>query len=110
MAARDKERREQQKKQYEQHLEQRKTALREKGAEEQTIARDSMVKRLQADIRRTERAISSIEKNQKIMEDARSRKEENARRKAEHGSKKKQKEAEPAKESKEGKKKKKKKQ
>lgn len=108
MAVSEKQKRQRQKGQFEQKLKQRKAALQEKGLDATAIQKDKVVQNLQSDLKRTNKAIASIEANQEIVAKARAKKEENLKKKAEAGPKKKKQKDAPAPE-KEGKKKKKKK-
>ena len=98
-----------QKAKFEKLLAERKALLLEKGVIESKLKKDKAVKHLQAELNRAVSAIASIDAREKVIEEARIKKQKNAEEKASKPkTKKKKAEAEPAEKGK-GKEKKKKK-
>ena len=107
MGSKHKPTRQMQKDKYEQDLAARKAALAEKGLDEKKIAKDKTVQQLQADLKRSRKALASIDAKNEIVEKARKQKEENAAQKASGESKSKKKEQKEEPDQKKGKKEKK---
>lgn len=109
MGSKQKQTRQLQKEKFEQLLVKRKASLVEKGIEKQKITKDKVVAHLQAEINRTVRAIASINAREKIIEQAKLKKQQNAEKKKADKTKPKKRKAEPAPAKKDKKEKKKKK-
>ena len=78
MGSKQKQTRQLQKERFEQLLARRNALLVERGIEKQKIAKDKVVKHLQAEINRTARAIASINAREKVIEKAKLQKQKNA--------------------------------
>lgn len=89
MSANTKTIRARQKQSYQEQIEKRSALLKEKGLSQTDISRDTILKNLKAQFRRTSAAIASIENQDRIVAGAREKKIEHARAKAEAGPKKK---------------------
>jgi len=109
MGSKQKQTRQLQKERFEQLLAKRTALLLEKGIEMQKIAKDKVIKHLQAEINRTVKAIDSISTREKLIEKAKIQKQKNAEKVKADKSKPKKKKAESAPEGKDKKEKKKKK-
>ena len=109
MGSKQKQTRQLQKERFEQLLARRNALLVERGIEKQKIAKDRVVKHLQAEINRTVRAIASINAREKVIEKAKIQKQKNAEKVKAGKSKSKKQKAESAPEKKDKKEKKKKK-
>ena len=91
---------ERQQKEFIQQLDARKTLLLEKGLEQKNIGNDKVIQHLQAELKRTRRAITTINTTLKLREKAKHQKLERERQKAFEGpetKKRKKRAAEPAK-------------
>ena len=107
MASNVKQTRVQQKQRFLRLLAERKSALRAQGASEEKIKKDSAVKHLLAEIKRTSRAIASVDARESIINKAKAQRQERAAQAAQEApkaKKEKQKAAAPAKEGKKEKK------
>ena len=109
MGSKQKQTRQLQKERFEQQLAKRIALLLEKGIERQKIAKDKVIKHLQAEINRTVKAIDSISAREKLIEKAKIQKQKNAEKAKAGKSKSKKQKAESAPEKKDKKEKKKKK-
>ena len=107
MGSKQKQTRQLQKERFERQLAERNALLVERGIEKQKIAKDKVIKHLQAEINKTVRAIASINAREKVIKKVKLQKQKNAEKvKAEKLKSKKQK-AESAPEKKDKKEKKK---
>ena len=98
MGSNQKQIRQRQKEAFEQQLAALKAELADKGVDEKGLKKDKSVQRLEAEIKRSRKAIESIEAQGKILSAARDKKQATAEAKAAAGPKKKnQKEDEAAK-------------
>lgn len=89
MSAHTKTIRTRQKQSYQEQIEKRSALLQEKGLSQIDIAKDTILKNLKAQLRRTAAAIASIENQDRIVAGAREKKIEHAQAKAAAGPKKK---------------------
>jgi hypothetical protein len=110
MASNLKQTRIQQKQRFLRLLAERKAALRAQGSNEEKINKDSAVKHLLAEIKRTSRALASVAAREQIINKAKLQKQERAAQAAEEAPKAKKEKQKAATPTKEGKKEKKQKQ
>ncbi len=106
MGSNSKEIRESQKQRFEAQLAARKELLVKQGLDDAQQKKDKMLQHLQAEVKRSTKALESIEKLRGTVEGVRKKKLDAAAKAADKGSKKKKKEAAPAKGAKKDKKKK----
>ena len=109
MGSKQKQTRQLQKERFEQLLAKRNALLVERSIETQKIAKDRIIKHLQAEINRTVRAIDSINAREKVIEKSKLQRQRNSEKVKAEKSKSKMQKAESAPEKKDKKEKKKKK-
>jgi len=100
MGSKQKQTKERQQQEFIEQLAARKTLLLEKGLEQKGIENDRVIRHLQAELKRTRRAIAAINTTVKLREKAKQQKLERARQMASEGpesKKRKKKSAEPGK-------------
>jgi hypothetical protein len=100
MGSKQKQTKERQQQEFIEQLAARKTLLLEKGLEQKSIENDRVMRHLQAELKRTRRAISTINTTVKLREKAKQQKLERERQKASEGpesKKRKKKSSEPGK-------------
>jgi paraquat-inducible protein B len=85
MGSKQKQTKERQQQEFTQQLAARKTLLLEKGLKQKTIVNDKVIKHLQAELKRTRRAIATIDTTLELREKAKYRKLERERKKASEG-------------------------
>lgn len=86
MGSKQKQTKERQQQEFKQQLAARKTLLLEKGLEQKNIENDKVIQHLQAELKRTRRAIATINTTLKLREKAKHQKLERAREMAAEGS------------------------
>jgi hypothetical protein len=108
MGSNQKETRLRQKEEYQQMIKKRRSLLTEKGIENDDIKKDKVLKHFQAELRRTQKAIQSIDAREKVVARAAEKSRQHAEEKKQPGAKKKGKQKQEAAKQESGKKKKKK--
>ncbi len=108
MGSNQKETRLRQREEYQQMIKQRRSILTQRGTEGSDIKKDKVLKHFQAELRRTQKAIASIDEREQVVAKAAQKKQQRAEEKKQAGAKKKAKQKEQASQQESGKKKKKK--
>ena len=85
MGSKQKQTKQRQQQEFKEQLAARKTLLLEKGREQKIIENDKVIQHLQAELKRTTRAIATINATAKLREKAKYQKEERARTMASEG-------------------------
>ena len=96
MGSKQKQTKERQQQEFKQQLAARKILLLEKGLEQKDIKNDKVIQHLQAELKRTSRAIAAINTTLKLREKAKYQKLERAREMAAEGSESKKQKSLPA--------------